>query len=241
MPDGSMSQKIFDNSGNKKNVTLKMLDFEQDIPIFKVEDKGTQFIARIKYFSYIIYIITFIMYKESLLTCDSYLSMNDCVEKYDSKEIVQFFIKCVSAGFILSINISFIFYRLLPTAHIFGFVTFLFALLVIDMGNDLYSHGLINYIIFLCSLIYGFLFYILLKVLMQSLFYKKLKTFFLMIGILILVIACFILIYYLLTSCKYWEKGFGKNKINNDLNEYSCKITKPDTCYMEVFGFLFDF
>ena len=239
--DGSMSQKIFNNSGNKKNVTLRMLDFEQDTPIFRVEDKGTQFITRIKYFSYIIYIITFIMYKQSLLTCESHLSMNDCVEKYDIKEIIQCFIKCVCAGFILSINISLIFYRLLPTAHIFGFVAFLFALLVIDMGNDLYSHGLINYIIILCSLIYGFLFYILLKVLMESLVYKKFKTLFLMITILVFVIAFFILVYFLITNCRYWEKGFNKNKINNDLNEYSCKIMKPNTCYMDVFGFLFDF
>ena len=241
MPDGSMSQKIFNNSGNKKNVTLRMLDFEQDNPIFGVEEKGIKFITRIKYFSYIIYIITFIIYKQSLLSCESHLSMNDCVDKYDIKVIIQCFIKCVSAGFILSVNISFIFYRFLPTAHVFGFIAFLFALLVIDMGNDLYSHGLINYIILLCSLIYGFLFYILLKVMMESVVYRKLKTFFLMLGILLLIIGFFISIYFLITSCRYWDKGFAKNKINNNLNEYSCKIMKPDTCYMDFFGGLFDF
>ena len=50
--DGSLSQKIFNKSGNKKNVTLRMLDFEQDFPSVRPEEKGTQFVARIKFFSY---------------------------------------------------------------------------------------------------------------------------------------------------------------------------------------------
>ena len=46
--DGSLSQKIFNKSVNKKNVTLRMLDFEQDFPTFHIEDKGEKFIQRIK-------------------------------------------------------------------------------------------------------------------------------------------------------------------------------------------------
>ena len=239
--DGSLSQKIFNKSVNKKNVTLRMLDFEQDFPTFHIEDKGEKFIQRIKIFSYVVYIITFIVYKQSLLTCESNLSMNDCVDKYNIKIIFQCFFRCVTSGFILSINIALIFYKFLATAHIFTFIAFLFILLVLDMGNDLYSHGLINYILLLITLIYGFLFYVLLKTLIDSFTYKKYKLFFLLFGALVLAVVVILLIYFLIISCRYWDKGFAKNKIDNDLNKYSCRIVKPDTCYMNLFGFLFDF
>ena len=239
--DGSLSQKIFNKSVNKKNVTLRMLDFEQDFPTFHIEDKGEKFIQRIKIFSYVVYIITFIVYKQSLLTCESNLSMNECVDKYNIKIIFQCFFKCVTSGFILSINIALIFYKFLATAHIFTFIAFLFILLVLDMGNDLYSHGLINYILLLITLIYGFLFYVLLKTLIDSFTYKKYKLFFLLFGALVLAVVVILLIYFLIISCRYWDKGFAKNKIDNDLNKYSCRIVKPDTCYMNLFGFLFDF
>ena len=241
LPDGSLSQKIFNKSVNKKNVTLRMLDFEQNFPSYRVEDNSVQFIQRVKLFSYIVYIISFMVYKQSLLTCENNLSMNDCVEKYNIKIILHCFIKCVISGFILSINISLIYYKFLSSAHIFTFVAFLFVLLVLDMGNDLYSHGLINYIILLITLIYGFLFYLLLKSLIDSFIYKKFKFFFLLLGILVLAIGVFLLIYFLTISCKYWDKGFGKNKIDNDLDKYSCRVIKPNTCYMNLFGFLFDF
>ena len=239
--DGSLSQKIFNKSGNKKNVTLRMLDFEQDFPSFHVEEQGTQFIQRIKIFSYIIYIITFIFYKQSLLTCENNLSINACIEKYNIKTLIDCFIKCVLSGFILSINIAMIFYKVLSTAHVFVFIAFLFILLVLDMGFDFYSHGLINFCILLITLIYGFLFYVILKTSIDSLMYKKYKMLLLMISIVVLAIAGFIFIYFLAFNCKYWDKGFRKNKIDNDLNKYSCKIIKPGTCYMDLLGSLFDF
>ena len=239
--DGSLSQKIFNKSGNKKNVTLRMLDFEQDFPSFHVEEQGTQFIQRIKIFSYIIYIITFIFYKQSLLTCENNLSINACIEKYNIKTLIDCFIKCVLSGFILSINIAMIFYKVLSTAHVFVFIAFLFILLVLDMGFDFYSHGLINFCILLITLIYGFLFYVILKTSIDSLMYKKYKMLLLMISIVVLAITGFIFIYFLAFNCKYWDKGFRKNKIDNDLNKYSCKIIKPGTCYMDLLGSLFDF
>ena len=239
--DGSLSQKIFNKSGNKKNVTLRMLDFEQDFPSFHVEEQGTQFIQRIKIFSYIIYIITFIFYKQSLLTCENNLSINACIEKYNIKTVIDCFIKCVLSGFILSINIAMIFYKVLSTAHVFVFIAFLFILLVLDMGFDFYSHGLINFCILLITLIYGFLFYVILKTSIDSLMYKKYKMLLLMISIVVLAITGFIFIYFLAFNCKYWDKGFRKNKIDNDLNKYSCKIIKPGTCYMDLLGSLFDF
>ena len=64
---------------------------------------------------------------------------------------------------------------------------------------------------------------------------------FLMIGVVILALGGFLTIYFLVVSCRYWDKGFGNKKIDNDLNKYGCKILKPNTCYMDMFGSLFDF
>jgi len=238
--DGSLSQKIFNKSGNKKNVTLRMLDFEQDFPSVRPEEKGTQFIARIKFFSYLIYIVSFILYKQSLFSCGNVL-MNECIEKYNINVLIENFIQCVLSGFIVSLNLAMIYWQILAIAHLFGFIAFIFLLLVLDMGNDLYSHGLINFIILFIAVIYGFLFFCIIKIIVESIYYKKYKLLFLMIGIIVLAVAGFTTIYILLMNCKYWDKGLRNNKIDNDKNKYSCKIIKPNTCYMNMLAFLFDF
>ena len=159
LADGSLSQKIFTKSGNKKNVTLRMLDFEQDFPSIRPEDKGPQFATRIKLFSYLIYIVSFILYKQSLFSCGNVL-MNECIEKYNINILIECFIQCVISGFIVSLNLAMIYWQILATAHLFGFIAFIFLLLVLDMGNDLYSHGLINFLILFITIIYGFLFFL---------------------------------------------------------------------------------
>ena len=240
LADGSMSSKIFNKSGNKKNVTLRMLDFEQDLPNSNLEDKGVQFFARIKFISYIIYIISFFMYKQSLFSCGN-LPMNECIEKYNINTLIDCFIKCILSGVILSFNLAMIYWQILATTHLFGFIAFLFLLLVLDMGNDLYSHGLINFVFLIITIIYGFLFYCIIKIIVESISNKKYKMLLLMIGIIVLGAGGFLTIYYLIFNCKYWDKGLGNNIIDNDKNKYSCKIIKPNTCYMDMLGSLFDF
>ena len=240
LADGSMSSKIFNKSVNKKNVTLRMLDFEHDATNPNLEDKGPKFFMRVKYLSYVVYIISFLIYKQSLFNCGN-VSMNECIEKYDLNILIESFIKCVLSGFILSFNLAMIFWQILATTHLFGFIAFLFLLLMIDMGNDLYSHGLINFILLLITLIYGFLFYCTIKIVVESINNKNYKLLFLMIGVVILALGGFLTIYFLVVSCRYWDKGFGNKKIDNDLNKYGCKILKPNTCYMDMFGSLFDF
>ena len=238
--DGSMSSKIFNKSGNKKNVTLRMLDFEQDSQNNSYEDRNVQFYTRIKYISYIIYIISFFMYKQSLFNCGN-VSMNECIEKYNINILIDCFIKCILSGFILSFNLAMIYWQILATTHLFGFVAFLFLLLILDMGNDLYSHGIINFVFLIVSSIYGFLFYCMIKIIIESISNKNYKMLLLMIGVIILGCGGFITIYLLLVNCSYWDKGLGDKKIDNDKNKYTCKIIKPNTCYMDMLGYLFDF
>ena len=238
--DGSMSSKIFNKSGNKKNVTLRMLDFEQDSQNNSYEDRNVQFYTRIKYISYIIYIISFFMYKQSLFNCGN-VSMNECIEKYNINILIDCFIKCILSGFILSFNLAMIYWQILATTHLFGFVAFLFLLLILDMGNDLYSHGIINFVFLIISSIYGFLFYCLIKIIIESISNKNYKMLLLMIGVIILGCGGFITIYLLLVNCSYWDKGLGDKKIDNDKNKYTCKIIRPNTCYMDMLGYLFDF
>ena len=66
--------------------------------------------SKIKYFSFLIYIITFFVYRDSLFSCDN-LSLNDCVKKYNLTEFMHCFIKCIVSGFILSVNIAFIVWK----------------------------------------------------------------------------------------------------------------------------------
>ena len=238
--DGSMSSKIFNKSGNKKNVTLRMLDFEQDSQNNSYEDRNVQFYTRIKYISYIIYIISFFMYKQSLFNCGN-VSMNECIEKYNINILIDCFIKCILSGFILSFNLAMIYWQILATTHLFGFVAFLFLLLMLDMGNDLYSHGIINFVFLIISCIYGFLFYCMIKIIIESISNKNYKMLLLMIGVIILGCGGFITIYLLLVNCSYWDKGLGDKKIDNDKNKYTCKIIRPNTCYMDMLGYLFDF
>ena len=238
--DGSMSSKIFNKSGNKKNVTLRMLDFEQDSQNNSYEDRNVQFYTRIKYISYIIYIISFFMYKQSLFNCGN-VSMNECIEKYNINILIDCFIKCILSGFILSFNLAMIYWQILATTHLFGFVAFLFLSLMLDMGNDLYSHGIINFVFLIISCIYGFLFYCMIKIIIESISNKNYKMLLLMIGVIILGCGGFITIYLLLVNCSYWDKGLGDKKIDNDKNKYTCKIIRPNTCYMDMLGYLFDF
>ena len=238
--DGSMSSKIFNKSGNKKNVTLRMLDFEKDSQDNSYEDRNVQFYTRIKYISYIIYIISFFMYKQSLFNCGN-VSMNECIEKYNINILIDCFIKCILSGFILSFNLAMIYWQILATTHLFGFVAFLFLLLMLDMGNDLYSHGIINFVFLIISCIYGFLFYCMIKIIIESISDKNYKMLLLMIGVIILGCGGFITIYLLLVNCSYWDKGLGDKKIDNDKNKYTCKIIRPNTCYMDMLGYLFDF
>ena len=239
--ESSLSQKIFDNSGNKKNVTLRMLDFEQDNQNnFLKEDKVADISSRIKYISYFIYILSFIIYKHSLFTCENN-SPNECIEKYDIKIIFHCFIKCMISGFILSANLALIFWKFLSAFHIFIFIGFLFLLILFDIGNDIYSHGLINIIVLFIALIFGFLLFGVLEGLIESIMSKKKAMGYFLLGIMIFTIASFFLMYFLLINCSYWDNGFRKTNIDNDLNKYSCEIIKPNKCYMNLFGGIFDF
>ena len=75
--NGSMSSKIFNKSVNKKNVTLRMLDFEQNYDNQLNIQQSEELNSRIRYLSFLIFIITFLIYKRSLFNCSN---INECIK-----------------------------------------------------------------------------------------------------------------------------------------------------------------
>jgi len=238
--NGSMSQKIFNKSLNKKNVTLRMLDFEQDTANQYGIEQNEEFNSRIKYISFIIYIITILIYKQSLFSCQN-LSLNDCVNQYNLRVIIHNFVKCAISGLILSANLSLIFLKVLSIFNLFIILIVVFVLLLLDFGNDIYNHGLINFIILLVSLFFGFLFLIVIQGAIYSFILKSYRNALLLSSLIIISLFSFFFCYRLIINCDYWRKGLGNSKIDNDKNKYSCKIMSPKKCYINVFDGFFDF
>ena len=238
--NGSMSQKIFNKSLNKKNVTLRMLDFEQDNTNQYGIEQNEEFNSRIKYISFIIYIFTILIYKQSLFSCQN-LSLNDCVNQYNIRVIMHNFIKCAISGLILSANLSLIFMKVLSIFNLFIILIVIFVLLLLDFGNDIYNHGLINFVILLVSLFLGFLFLIVIQGAIYSFILKNYRNGLLLSSLILFSLFSFFFCYRLVISCDYWSKGLGNNKIDNNKNKYSCKIISPKKCYINMFDSFFDF
>ena len=242
----SVSQKIFTKSVNKKNISyLRMLDFEKDEPSEYSNQNTNQATSKIKYFSFIIYIFSFILlifilYKSSLFSCKK-LQLNDCINKYNLQDIFLDMIKCICSGFILSVNITFIFLRLVPIMHLFLLLIFIIILLLIDSGNDIYSHGIFNFYVFFISLSIGFLIIILIQLSALFIINKQYKKSSIFISLFIILVICIYLCYKLATKCTYWDKGIDSIHIDNDKNKYSCRIDRPQTCYINAFNNFFDF
>ena len=181
-----MSSRIFNKSVNKKNVTLRMLDFEENFQNQMGVKQNDELISRIKYLSFLIYIISFLLYKNSLFNCDN-LILNDCIEKYDINIILICLIKCVLSGLILSANIAFIIWKLLSTLHIFILLIFIIVLLMLDYENNIKSHGLINFTILITSLIFGLFFFVIFQLIITSFIQKNYKNCIALITIIITV------------------------------------------------------
>lgn len=238
--NGSMSQKIFNKSVNKKNVTLRMLDFEQDTTNQYGIEQNEEFNSRIKYISFIIYILTILVYKQSLFSCQN-LSLNDCVNQYNLRVIMYNFIKCAISGVILSANLSLIFLKILSIFNLFIILIVIFVLLLLDFGNDIYNHGLINFIILLISLFLGFLLLIIIQGIIYSFVIKNYRNGLLLSSLIVFTLFCFYFCYRVIINCDYWSKGLGNSKIDNNINKFSCKIMSPKKCYINMFDSFFDF
>ena len=237
---GSMSSKIFNKNVNKKNVTLRMLDFEQNYANQFGIEQNNELNSRIKFLSFIIYILSFLVYNQSLFNCNN-VSLNECIAKYDVNILVNSFIKCALSGLILSANIAFVFWKLLSLIHIFIVIVAIVLFIVLDYGNDIYSHGLINFTIFFISLLFGFLFFVIFQIIIVSIIQKQYRYSLFLIIVIIVAICILFFIYLIATSCNYWDKGLNNTPIDNDKNKYSCRIISPSKCYMNTLDGIFDF
>lgn len=237
----SVNQKIFTKSENKKNISyLRMLDFEKDETSDTSLDNVNPISSKMKYLAYIVYIAGFLLYKNSLFSCKK-MPLNDCINKYKLQDILLNIIKCLCSGFIISVNITFIFLRLVSIMHLFLLFIFIIILLLIDSGNDIYSHGLLNFYLFFIGLTIGFMIIVLIQISILMIISKKYKKSSIFISLIIIIIICIYLFYKLLTKCNYWDKGIDSIQIDNDKNKYSCKIDQPQICYINAFNNLLDF
>ena len=217
-----------------------MLDFEQDYPNqFRIE-ANNEINSRIKYLSFLIYILSFILYKQSLFNCDN-LSLNECIDRYNVNIVISCFSKCLLSGLILSVNIAFIFWRLLSIIHLFILLLVIICLLLLDFKNDIYNHGIFNFGILLLSLVFGFLFCLIIQIIIASFKQRKYKNGLFLGSVFIITLAGFYILYLINISCNYWYKGLKNISIDNDKNKYSCKIVAPSKCYMKGFDGFFDF
>jgi hypothetical protein len=169
------------------------------------------------------------------------MPLNDCINKYNLQDIFSDMIKCFCSGFILSGNISLIILRLISIMHLFLLFVFIIILLLMDSGNDIYSHGLLNFFVFFIGLTIGFLLIVLTQLSLIMIISKKYKKSSITISLIIIIFICFYLFYNLITKCNYWDKGLDSIQIDDDKNKYSCQIARPQTCYLNTFSNFFDF
>lgn len=237
----SVNQKIFTKSVNKKNISyLRMLDFEKDEPSESSNQNTNPFASKIKYFVFIFYIASFLLYKSSLFSCKK-MPLNDCINKYKLQGIFHNMIKCICSGFIASANISFILLKFVSIIYLFLLFIFIIILLLIDSGNDIYNHGILNFYVFFISMTISFVLIVLVELSVLMIINKNYKKSCIFISLIIIIFIVFFLFYILLTKCNYWDKGLDSIQIDNDKNKYSCKIDQPETCYINAFNNLFDF
>lgn len=236
--NGSMSSKIFNKSVNKKNVTLRMLDFEQNYDNQLNIQQSEELNSRIRYLSFLIFIITFLIYKRSLFNCSN---INECIKKYNVNVVLNCLTKSILSGLFLSFNVAFIIWKLLSKAHILIILIFIIGLLFIDYGNDIYNHGLINFSIMFISTIFGTLFLLVFQTIRSSFIEKNYRVAIYLISWIFIIFISFYIFYYLVLNCSYWNKGLNGVQIDNNKNKYSCKIRSPSKCYISAFDNVFDF
>lgn len=236
----SSSQKIYTKKADRKNITLRMKDFpdpdnEQNQPEEQPSNN-----SNIKYLSYFLYFFSFLFYKQSLFSCDNF-ALNECIELYNIKTIFICLLKCILSGIILSINLVFIFSKLVSIMHLFVILGVLLFFLCFDYGNDIYSHGIINFIILFLSMIIGLV--LIVNIYLSIHFFKegKYRISLLMASLVIIIIAGLNIGFYFFISCDYWSKGLKEIEIDNNKKKYSCKMKTPKLCYINGLNGIFDF
>ena len=188
-----------------------------------------------KYWTFIIFLIAYVLY---------YLSLEKCLDgeelcgnnmKWIYKKLRELIISCELISF-LFLLIVFNYSSKLHLIHIFV----IFSLFYL-YSHDLYffDHGMYNFIFFVLLLIINVFLILSFKVLI-SLFQIENKI---IIYKLFLIILLF-LIYNLKFPdfiCNDWEKGLNNTSINNNEEKYGCKIRLPKYCPYKVLGPYQDF
>ena len=183
--------------------------------------------------SFILFIVSFFLYKKSLIGC--YYDIYKCVSN------LSFFFKIgylvIYSATLMSIILEMTFY-FKKWYLILYFLPFIFNFLK-NNGNTLKDHGWYNILGFIFFLILDFLLINIIK--LYIILLKKKKY----ISILILIILNFKIYFFIKnyrnSACNNFYDGYGNYKINNNKEENACFIWKPKKCDIPILSGLIDY
>ena len=143
----------------------------------------------------------------------------------------------------ISISIYMILFKDYKKIHLFIIFSIYLYLYLIDHNNEVFKHGLYNFIGFILSILVLIIIFSIAHFLIISI---KKKKYFLIILIFIFSSCLFFRFrQYKFNhfSCDTWAKGFNNTFIDNTSKDYPCYmyIPPPHSCYLPEIGHYFDF
>ena len=143
----------------------------------------------------------------------------------------------------ISISIYMILFKDYKKIHLFIIFLFYLIFYLIDHNNEVFKHGLFNFIGFIFSMLVLIIIFSIAHFLIISI--KKKKYFLIILIMMIFSCLIFKLRKYKLNhfSCEEWPKGFNNTFIDNTSKDYPCYmyIPPPHSCYLPEIGPYFDF
>lgn len=179
---------------------------------------------KIGIFLFVINIFSIILYFISLRSCEK--DPSECTIKHGLTFYIIIGILALISAFLYSIFISLSLYLLKYFFHYLYTIPIFLLFFIIFKGTDTVNHGFYNMI--------GFLFFNIIFIPSLLFVYKLYKCFkeknykiIFFITILIMIFIIYCNSYLTIFSCKGWDKGLNKTKIDNNKTKYPCKIKYP--------------
>ena len=194
---------------------------------------------KIGIFLFVINIFSIILYFISLRSCEK--DPSECTIKHGLTFYIIIGILALISAFLYSIFISLSLYLLKYFFHYLYTIPIFLLFFIIFKGTDTVNHGFYNMI--------GFLFFNIIFIPSLLFAYKLYKCFkeknykiIIFITILIMIFIIYCNSYLTIFSCKGWDKGLNKTKIDNNKTKYPCKIKYPkkNNCYISAMDGVFD-
>ena len=211
--------------------------FESEV---KKADKITKIKKKLKLYiiSFIIFLISFLLYKLSLTGCER--TEYECV----SEERVKFFYKLGIATLFSSILFAVLFKLLIKHKQwiLLIIYSFIYLLQVFsNKGEDMGHHGRFNMIGFFLFFSVSFILIKISESFYNQIKQKKYKKFIIIISTTLTVTITYLIVHR--TACNGFYEGLGGDRVINNKTLDACYLGKPKTCDIPLFGkiSLFDY